>query len=88
MSAVEFLQAHVKNTLGSNVFEPNQERKVLPMCKTPTQGDVENIDDISIEEKTILDKVYQKVIESLEQLNNKKEEHIINELNSFHNNQI
>ncbi len=52
MSAVEFLQAHVKNTLGSNVFEPNQERKVLPMCKTPTQGDVENIDDISIEEKT------------------------------------
>ena len=39
--------------------------------------------NISIEEKSILDKVYTKVIESLEQLNTKKEEFIINELNSF-----
>ena len=39
--------------------------------------------NISIEEKSILDKVYKRVIESLEQLNIKKEEHIINELNSF-----
>ena len=39
--------------------------------------------NISLEEKSILDKVYNRVIESLEQLNNKKEEHIINELNSF-----
>jgi len=52
MTSVEFLQAHLKNTLGSNVFEPNQERKILPMCKTPTQGGGDNIDDISIEEKT------------------------------------
>ena len=35
------------------------------------------------EEKSILDKVYKRVIESLEQLNTKKEEYIINELNSF-----
>ena len=39
--------------------------------------------NISLEEKLILDKVYKKVIESLEELNNKKEEFIINELNSF-----
>ena len=39
--------------------------------------------NISSEEKSILDKVYERVIESFEQLNNKKEELIINELNSF-----
>jgi len=39
--------------------------------------------NISIEEKLILDKVYTRVIESLEKLNIKKEEFIINELNSF-----
>ena len=39
--------------------------------------------NISIEEKSILKKVYMRVIESLEQLNIKKEEYIINELNSF-----
>ena len=39
--------------------------------------------NISQEEKLILDKVYKRVIESLEQLNTKKEDHIINELNSF-----
>ena len=39
--------------------------------------------NISLEEKSILDKVYKKVIDSLEQLTNKKEELIINELNSF-----
>ena len=39
--------------------------------------------NISIEEKSILDKVYKRVIESLEQINSKKEEFIINELNSF-----
>ena len=39
--------------------------------------------NISIEEKSILDKVYNRVIESLEQLNTKKEDYIINQLNSF-----
>ncbi len=39
--------------------------------------------NISLEEKSILDKVYKRVIESLEKLNTKKEELIINELNSF-----
>ena len=39
--------------------------------------------NISLEEKSILDKVYVRVIESLEQLNTKKEEYITNKLNSF-----
>ncbi len=39
--------------------------------------------NISSEEKLILDKVYQQVIESLEQLNTKKEDYIISKLNSF-----
>ena len=44
--------------------------------------------NISLEEKSILDKVYKRVIESLEQLNTKKEELIINDLNSFNVDQI
>ena len=43
---------------------------------------------ISQDEKLILDKVYRQVIESLEQLNTKREELIINELNSFDKDQI
>ena len=44
--------------------------------------------NITSDENSILDKVYTKVIESLEQLNTKKEELIINDLNSFDKNQI
>ena len=44
--------------------------------------------NISPNEKLILDKVYKRVIESLEGLNSKKEEYIINELNSFDKDQI
>ena len=44
--------------------------------------------NISEEEKSILDKVSKRIIESLEQLNSKKEEYIINELNSFDKDQI
>ena len=44
--------------------------------------------NISLEEKLILDKVYKRVIENLEQLNTKKEEHIIHKLNSFDKEQI
>ena len=44
--------------------------------------------NISLEEKSILDEVYGKVIESLEQFNIKKEEYIINELNSFDQDQV
>ena len=44
--------------------------------------------NISQEEKSILDKVYEHVIKSLEKLNIKKEEIIINELNSFDKDKI
>ena len=44
--------------------------------------------NITLEEKSILNKVYKKVIESLEKLNTEKEEYIINELNSFDKDQI
>ena len=44
--------------------------------------------NISTEEKSVLDKVYLRVIESLEQLNTKKEENIVNDLNSFDKDQI
>ena len=44
--------------------------------------------NISSEEKLILDKVYLQINKSLEQLNTKKEEHIMNELNSFNLEQI
>ena len=44
--------------------------------------------NISSDEKSILDKVFNKVIESIEQLNIKKEELIMNELNSFNKDQI
>tara|TARA_Y100000991_G_scaffold66361_1_gene49592 strand:+ start:324 stop:926 length:603 start_codon:yes stop_codon:yes gene_type:complete len=44
--------------------------------------------NITLEEDSILDKVYNKVIESLEQLTTKKEENIINELNSFNKKQF
>ena len=44
--------------------------------------------NISQEEKLVLDKVYKRVIASLEQLNTKKEDLIINELNSFDKDQF
>ena len=39
--------------------------------------------NVSLDENSVLNKAYMRVIESLEQLNNKKEEYIMNELNSF-----
>ena len=44
--------------------------------------------NISQEESLILEKVYSRVIKSLEQLNNKNEEYIMNSLNSFDKEQI
>ena len=44
--------------------------------------------NISLEEKSILDKVYKTVIETLEQLNIKEEDYIINKLNSFDKDKI
>ena len=44
--------------------------------------------NINSKEETTLEKVYKRVIESLEQLNTKKEELIISELNSFDKNKV
>ena len=44
--------------------------------------------NISLREKSILDKVFETIMDSLEQLSNTKEEHIINKLNSFDKDQI
>ena len=44
--------------------------------------------NISMDEELILDKVCRRIIKSLEQFNNKKEEIIISELNSFDKDQI
>ena len=58
---------------------------VLPLIKGKNNFNTIShvLGNISIEEKSILDKVYTRVIKSIEQLNIKKEEYIINELNSF-----
>lgn len=52
MTSVQFLTSHVRSQLGSTAFEPNQEKKVLPACKTPKQDDPEDTTSLSIEEKT------------------------------------
>ena len=44
--------------------------------------------NISSNENLILDKVYIKLIESIEQINIKNEDHIISELNSFHREKV
>ena len=43
--------------------------------------------NISSEEKSVLDKVYIRVIETLEELHSKKDDYIINKLNSFNKDQ-
>ena len=74
---------------------PNFNRIRIGIGSPPSVKGTNNFDtishvlgNISTEEKLVLEKVYSKVIESLEQLNNKKEEYIMNELNSFDKNQI
>ena len=82
-SIIEKLQTHNFNRIRIGIGSP-------PTIKgTKNFNTISHVlGNISLEEKSILDKVYKKVIESLEQLSTKKEEHIINELNSFHSRQI
>ena len=82
-SIIEKLQTHEFNRIRIGIGSP------------PSNNEIKNFNtishvlgNISIEEKLILDKVYKRVIESLEQINIKKEEHIMNELNSFDKDQI
>jgi len=82
-SIIEKLQTHNFNRIRIGIGSP-------PIIKGKNNFNTISyvLGNISIEEKSILDKVYTKVINSLEQLNTKKEEYIINELNSFNTDQI
>ena len=77
-SIIEKLQTHNFNRIRIGIGAP-------PLVKGTNYSNTIShvLGNISQEEKSILDKVYKKVIDSLEQLTNKKEELIINELNSF-----
>ena len=82
-SIIEKLQTHEFNRIRIGIGSP------------PSNKEIKNFNtishvlgNISLEEKSILDKVYERVIESLEQISIKKEEHIMNELNSFDKDQI
>ena len=77
-SIIEKLQTHEFNRIKIGIGSP------------PSNKEIKNFNtishvlgNISLEEKLILDKVYKRVIESLEQISTKKEEHIMNQLNSF-----
>ena len=82
-SIIDKLQTHNFNRIRIGIGSP-QSIKGADNCNTISHV----LGNISTEERSILDKVYNKVIESLEQLNTKKEELIINELNSFDRNQV
>ena len=82
-SIIEKLQTHEFNRIRIGIGSP------------PSNNEIKNFNtishvlgNISLGEKLILDKVYKRVIESLEQINIKKDEHIMNELNSFDKDQI
>ena len=82
-SIIEKLQTNNFNRIRIGIGSP-------PLIKgTKNYNTISHVlGNISLEEETILDKVYKKVITSLEELNTKKEDSIINELNSFDKDQI
>ena len=82
-SIIEKLQTHEFNRIRIGIGSP------------PSNTEIKNFNtishvlgNISLEEKLILDKVYKRVIDSIEQMTIKKEEQIMNELNSFDKDQI
>ena len=82
-SIIEKLQTHNFNRIRIGIGSPPSVEEINK-CNTISHV----LGNISLEEKSILNKVYKKVIESLEQINIKKEEYIMNELNSFDKKQI
>tara|TARA_B100000131_G_scaffold264741_1_gene262082 strand:+ start:279 stop:875 length:597 start_codon:yes stop_codon:yes gene_type:complete len=77
-SIIETLQTQNFNRIRVGIGSP-------PSIKKPTKYNTIShvLGNISSEEKLILDKVYQQIIESLEELNTKTEDYIISKLNSF-----
>ena len=82
-SIIEQLKTHNFNRIRIGIGSP-------PLVKGTTNFNTVShvLGNISLEEKSILDRVYMRVIKSLKQLHTKKEEYIINELNSFDKDQI
>ena len=79
-SIIEKLQTQNFNRIRVGIGSPKS------IKKTKNLNTISHVlGNISSEEKLILDKVYHQVIESLEQLNTKKEDYIISKLNSFNN---
>ena len=77
-SIIEKLQTHDFNRIRIGIGSPPSNKEIK---NSNTISHV--LGNISLEEKLILDKVYKRVIDSLEQITIKKEEQIMNELNSF-----
>ena len=82
-SIIEKLQTNEFNRIRIGIGSPPSD-KAIKNFKTISHV----LGNISLEENLILDKVYKRVIESLEQMTIKKEEKIMNELNSFDKDQI
>jgi len=77
-SIIEKLRTHEFNRIRIGIGSPPS-TKVTDNFNTISHV----LGNISQEEKSIFDKVYIRLIESFEQLNTRKEEYIINKLNSF-----
>tara|TARA_B000000532_G_scaffold239489_1_gene229092 strand:- start:195 stop:797 length:603 start_codon:yes stop_codon:yes gene_type:complete len=82
-SIIEKLQTHNFNRIRIGIGSP-----LLIKGKNNSNTISHVLGNISLEEQSVLDKVYKRVIESLEQLNTKKEDFIIHELNSFNKDEI
>ena len=77
-SIIEKLHTHNFNRIRIGIGSPPSTRE------TNNFNTISHVlGNISSEEKSVLDKVYVRVIETLEELNSKKEDYIINKLNSF-----
>ena len=82
-SIIEKLQTQNFNRIRVGIGSPKS------IKKTKNFNTISHVlGNISSEEKLILDKVYHQVIESLEELNTKKQDYIISKLNSFNNEDI
>ena len=83
-SIIEQLQTQNFNRIRIGIGLPPQSSK-----RTNNSNTISHVlGNISTEENSVLNKVYKRVIDSLEHLNTKKEEDIINELNSFDKDKI
>ena len=77
-SIIEKLQTHNFNRIRIGIGSPPSTRE------TNNFNTISHVlGNISSEEKSVLDIVFMRVIETLEELNSKKEEYIVNKLNSF-----